>query len=100
MATAAPKTNTTFIYKGTDRKGHKVQGEISGLSSALVCAQRLKQGIRATGVRRKPKPLFSAGKKAIQPMDIAVFPRQMATMMKAGVPLVQSFEIVADGLEN
>lgn len=101
MATAAaPKTNTTFIFKGTDRKGQKVTGEISGLSSALVRAQLLKQGIRATGVRRKPKPLFGAGKKPIKPMDIAVFTRQMATMMKAGVPLVQSFEIVADGLEN
>lgn len=98
-AKAAPKVST-FTYKGTDRKGNKVQGETTGTSSALVKAQLLKQGIRAQGVRKKAQPLFGGGKKAIKPMDIAVFTRQMATMMKAGVPLVQSFEIVADGLEN
>jgi len=66
----------------------------------LFRSQLMKQGIRAKGVRKKPKPLFGSGKKAIKPMDVAMFTRQMATMMKAGVPLVQSFEIVADGLEN
>lgn len=103
MATTKAKTATTtatFTYKGTDRKGNTVQGETTGTSSALVKAQLLKQGIRAQNVRKKAKPLFGGGKKAIKPMDIAVFTRQMATMMKAGVPLVQSFEIVADGLEN
>ncbi|MGH1469783.1 MAG: type II secretion system F family protein [Cellvibrionaceae bacterium] len=99
MATATAKSNV-FLYKGVDKKGNKVSGEMSGQSSALVRAQLIKQGIRTSGVRKKPKPLFSGGKKAIKPMDIAMFTRQMATMMKAGVPLVQSFEIVADGLEN
>jgi len=97
MATA---TATTFIYKGTDKKGNKVQGEIQGTSAALIKAQLLRQGIRASGVKKKPKPLFGAVKKPIKPMDIAVFTRQMATMMKAGVPLVQSFDIVAEGVEN
>ena len=96
MATPQP---STFIYKGTDRKGKNVQGEIAGATQALVKAQLLKQGIRPKVVRKKPKPLFG-GKKKIKPMDIAIFSRQMATMMKAGVPLVQSFDIVADGLEN
>ncbi len=101
MATAAAtKQPNIFVYKGVDRKGNKVEGEIKGQSSALVRAQLMKQGIRTSGVRKKPKPLFGGGKKAIKPMDIAVFTRQMATMMKAGVPLVQSFEIVADGLEH
>ena len=103
MATAQAKPSTKsviFTYKGTDKKGNTVSGEITGTSSALVKAQLLRQGIRVKGVRKKPKPLFSGGGKAIKPMDIAVFTRQMATMMKAGVPLVQSFEIVADGLEN
>lgn len=101
MATAKAAAKVlTFTYKGTDRKGNKVTGEASGTSSALVKAQLLKQGIRVQGVRKKAQPLFGSGKKAIKPMDIAVFTRQMATMMKAGVPLVQSFEIVADGLEN
>ncbi len=89
-----------FIYKGVDRKGNRVEGEVQSASSALAKAQLVKQGIRATGVRKKPKPLFGAKGKAIKPLDIAVFTRQMATMMKAGVPLVQSFDIVADGSEN
>lgn len=89
-----------FIYKGIDKKGKKVEGEITGSSSAVIKAQLLKQGIRAQNVRKKPKPLFGSGKKKITPMDIAIFTRQMATMMKAGVPLVQSFDIVADGVES
>ncbi len=96
----AEKTNQVFIYKGTDKKGNKIQSEISGVSAALVKAQLRKQGILVTQVRKKPKPMFGGGKKPIKPQDIAIFTRQMATMMKAGVPLVQSFEIVADGGEN
>ncbi|MGB3611151.1 MAG: type II secretion system F family protein [Cellvibrio sp.] len=99
---AAPKTTVSnvYIYKGIDKKGNKIQGEINGISTAIVKAQLLKQGISAKTVTKKPKPLFGSGKKAIKPGDIAVFSRQMATMMKAGVPLVQAFDIVADGLEN
>lgn len=93
-------TAQVFIYKGIDKKGNKVQGEVNSTSSALAKAQLIKQGIRASGVKRKPKPLFGGGTKKIKPMDIAVFTRQMATMMKAGVPLVQSFDIVAGGSEN
>lgn len=96
MATHAPDI---FLYKGVDKKGKKVEGEITGTSSAIVRAQLLKQGIRAQNVRKKPKPLFG-GKKRIKPLDIAIFTRQLATMMKAGVPLVQSFDIVADGVDN
>ncbi|BFM17646.1 type II secretion system F family protein [Maricurvus nonylphenolicus] len=96
MATASADV---FVYKGTDKKGNKVEGEISGASSALVKAQLVKKGINAKSVRKKAKPLFSNAKK-ITPQDVAIFTRQMATMMKAGLPLVQSFEIVADGLEN
>lgn len=100
MAQKAQIKPNIFIYKGVDRKGNKIGGEINGSSAALVKAQLLKQGIKASTVRKKPKPLFGGGGKAIQPQDIAIFTRQMATMMRAGVPLVQSFEIVADGLEN
>ncbi len=96
----AEKTNQVFLYKGLDKKGNKIQGEASGISSALVKAQLRKQGIMANQVRKKPKPMFGGGKKAIKPMDIAIFTRQMATMMKAGVPLVQSFEIVGEGSDN
>jgi type IV pilus assembly protein PilC len=93
-------TSSTYVYKGVDKRGNKIQGEINGVSPALVKAQLLKQGISARTVSKKAKPLFGASGKSIKPADIAVFSRQMATMMKAGVPLVQAFDIVADGLEN
>ena len=95
MATAAAEK--TYIYKGKNKDG-AVQGEIKGSSPALIKAQLRQQGIIAKSVRPKPKSLF--GSKAIKPADIALFSRQMATMMKAGVPLVQSFEIVEEGAEN
>ncbi|MFT5084039.1 MAG: type IV pilus assembly protein PilC [Lentisphaeria bacterium] len=92
--------SSIFAYKGVDKKGHNVEGEVASTSSALARAQLIKQGIRPKKVRKKSKPLFGDGGKPIKPMDIAVFTRQMATMMKAGVPLVQSFDIVAGGSEN
>ncbi|MCL7945179.1 type II secretion system F family protein [Marinobacter sp. ATCH36] len=88
-----------FVWEGKDRKGNKSKGEVSGTNLALVKAQLRKQGIIPDKVKKKPKPLFGGSKK-ITPFDIALFTRQMATMMKAGVPLVQSFDIVTDGLEN
>lgn len=100
-APAKPSVVTnTYTYKGVDKKGTQVQGEINSSSPALAKAQLLKQGISAKSVTKKSKPLFGGEGKAIKPGDIAVFARQMATMMKAGVPLVQAFDIVADGLEN
>ncbi|WP_193161310.1 type II secretion system F family protein [Microbulbifer hainanensis] len=95
----ANATAVAYVYKGVDSKGNKVEGEISGSNPALIKAQLRRQGIIANRVQKKPKPLFGGNKK-IKPADIALFTRQLATMMKAGVPLVQSFEIVADGLEN
>jgi type IV pilus assembly protein PilC len=96
----ASVVTSTYAYRGVDKKGTKVQGEINSSSPALAKAQLLKQGISASSVSKKSKPLFGSSGKAIKPMDIAVFARQMATMMKAGVPLVQAFDIVADGLDN
>jgi type IV pilus assembly protein PilC len=98
MAVKAIKTST-FSWEGTDKKGNKLKGETGGQSPLLVKAQLRKQGINATKVRKKSVSIFSAGKK-IKPMDIALFARQMATMMKAGVPLLQSFEIIGEGLDN
>ena len=89
----------TFTWEGKDRKGNKTSGETTGASAALVKAQLRKQGIKPGKIKKKSKPLFGGGGK-ITPFDIALFTRQMATMMKAGVPLVQSFDIVADGLDN
>ncbi|MBI44329.1 type II secretion system F family protein [uncultured Marinobacter sp.] len=98
MAEKAQKLES-YIWEGKDRKGNKTKGELTGANLALVKAQLRKQGIIPQKVRKKPKPLFGGSKK-ITPFDIAMLTRQLATMMKAGVPLVQSFDIVADGLEN
>ncbi len=98
MATKALKTST-FVWEGTDRRGGKVKGELSGQNQALVKAQLRKQGINPTKVRQKSSFTLSKGKK-IKPLDIALFTRQMATMMKAGVPLLQSFDIIAEGFDN
>ena len=98
MAEKAQKLES-YIWEGKDRKGNKAKGELTGSNLALVKAQLRKQGIIPDKVKKKPKPLFGGNKK-ITPFDIAMLTRQLATMMKAGVPLVQSFDIVADGLEN
>ncbi|OEY65176.1 type II secretion system F family protein [Marinobacter sp. X15-166B] len=98
MAEKAQKLSA-YVWEGKDRKGNKTKGEISGVSTALVKAQLRKQGIFPGKVRKKPKPLFGGSKK-ITPFDVAMLTRQLATMMKAGVPLVQSFDIVADGMDN
>ncbi|MDS1309432.1 type II secretion system F family protein [Marinobacter xiaoshiensis] len=89
----------SYVWEGKDRKGNKSKGELTGSSLALAKAQLRKQGIIPDKIKKKPKPLFGGSKK-ITPFDIAMLTRQLATMMKAGVPLVQSFDIVADGLEN
>ena len=101
MATAAktPKIET-YTYKGVDRQGRDTKGEIQAANLAAVKLQLRKQGVRTKSVKKKPKPLFGSAGRKITPADIAIFTRQLATMLKAGVPLVQSFEIVADGLDN
>lgn len=98
MAEKAIKTSL-FSWEGTDKKGAKVKGDMSGTNPSLVKAQLRKQGINPTKVRKKGTSLFSKGKK-IKPLDIALFTRQMATMMKAGVPLLQSFDIIGEGVDN
>lgn len=92
----------TFSYEGLDRSGRKTRGEIAGTNLQTVRAELRRQGIRPTRVKRKSEGLKlpGLGGGRIKPADIALFSRQMATMMKAGVPLVQSFDIVADGLEK
>lgn len=98
MATKAVKVSV-YAWEGLDRKGTKVNGEINGHNPALVKAQLRKQGINPTKVRKKSVSTFGKGKK-IKPLDIAFFSRQMATMMKAGVPLLQSFDIIGEGSDN
>ena len=97
MATTAD--TLMFIYKGKNRKGEKVEGELRSDNLAGAKSQLRKQGIISTSIKKKAKPLFSRDKKIVS-ADIALFTRQLATMVKAGVPLVQSFEIVADGADR
>lgn len=98
MAEKALKTSM-FVWEGTDKKGARIKGEMGGQNPALVKAQLRKQGINPTKVRKKATSILGAGKK-IKPMDIALFTRQMATMMKAGVPLLSAFDIIGEGFDN
>ena len=99
MATAAIKPSV-FTWEGKDRKGNKVKGESHSTNPSMVKAELRKQGINPIKVRKK-STFFSAAKSTkIIPKDISVFTRQLATMMSAGVPLVQSFEIIGRGHEN
>jgi type IV pilus assembly protein PilC len=101
MATDKKKKSLPFEWEGTNRKGQKVKGEISGANLATVKAQLRKQGVQPRKVKKKTKSLLSfGGGRKITSQDITFFTRQMATMMKAGVPLVQSFDIVGDGVDN
>ncbi len=92
-----------FVWEGADRNGNRKKGEEQAKNLALAKAQLRREGINVLKIKPKPKPLFGIGgpkRKSITPLDIAIFSRQLATMMKAGVPLVQSFEIVGTGHEN
>lgn len=93
--------SATFVWEGTDRQGRKTKGEIASVNPNIAKAELRRQGINATKVKKKTKSLVSlGGGGSVKPADIALFTRQMATMMRAGVPLVQAFEIVADGAEK
>ncbi len=99
MAAAAKAIKeATFLWEGMDKRGKKIKGQMMAGGEALVNAQLRKQGITVTKVKKQSK-LFG-GSKRITDKDVTLFTRQLATMMKAGVPLLQSFEIVARGHSN
>ena len=101
MAAKKGSMTPNFTYEGVDRKGLKVKGEIPSKNMALAKVTLRKQGISVAKIYQKRKnPLEFLTKKKVSTLDITIFTRQLATMMKAGVPLVQSFEIVAEGLDN
>ncbi|MDV6191379.1 MULTISPECIES: type II secretion system F family protein [Stenotrophomonas] len=89
-----------FVWEGTDKRGIKMKGEQLAKNANLVRAELRKQGINPGQVKPKPKPLFGAAGKAVNAKDIAFFSRQMATMMKSGVPIVSALEIIASGHKN
>ena len=89
-----------FLWEGKDKRGKVLKGERSASSQNLIRAELRKQGITPSRVRKKPKPLFGSGGKSIRPRDVAVFTRQLATMLNAGIPLVQAFGIISSAAEN
>ncbi len=98
MATAASRGIKDFVFEweGKDRSGKIVRGEIRAAGENQVKATLRRQGVLATKIKKRR---MRSGKK-IKPKDIALFTRQMATMMKAGVPLLQAFDIVGRGNTN
>src|SRR5687768_10774537 len=90
----------TFVWEGKDKRGIVMRGETQGKNANLVKADLRKQGITPTRVAAKSKPLFGAAGSAISAREIAIFSRQLATMMQSGVPMVQSFDIIAGGQKN
>ena len=108
LSRSAAKTSTgaradgmqIFVWEGTDKRGVKMKGEMPAKSMNLVRAEMRRQGITPTMVKAKPKPLFGGAGKKVTPGDIAVFSRQIATMMKSGVPIVGGLEIIAGGQKN
>jgi type IV pilus assembly protein PilC len=89
-----------FIWEGVDKNRKKFNGVIPAKTEMIAKTELRRQGYRVTKIRKKPKPLFSPRAKAITPGDIAIFSRQLATMLGAGVPLVQAFDIIGKGHEN
>jgi type IV pilus assembly protein PilC len=93
---ANPTKEIIFAWEGKDKMGKKVQGELRANGEAVVSATLRRQGVLVTKIKKKS---FNSGKK-VTDQDITLFTRQLATMMKAGVPLLQTFEIVAKGNAN
>ena len=99
-ATRREAPTPIFVWEGTDKRGVKMKGEQPAKNANLIRAELRRQGITPTVVKPKPKPLFGSTGKSISAKDIAFFSRQLATMMKSGVPIVSSLEIIAGGQKN
>jgi type IV pilus assembly protein PilC len=99
VAIAPTKKVTIYNWDGTNRAGKKVKGEMEGPSPAYISATLRRQGITPGKVRKKPKALFERAKK-ITPKDVAIFTRQLATMIAAGIPIAQGVDIISKGHDN
>ncbi|MDH3273242.1 MAG: type II secretion system F family protein [Gammaproteobacteria bacterium] len=99
MAESAVTSTVPFVWEGTDRKGKKIKGKSMATNEAAVRADLRRQGVVPSRIKKQSQGLFSGG-GTITPADIAIFMRQLSTMLAAGIPLVQSFEIVGNGHEN
>ncbi|HAU81272.1 MAG TPA: type II secretory pathway protein [Stenotrophomonas sp.] len=89
-----------FVWEGTDKRGIKMKGEQPAKNANLLRAELRRQGIMPSVVKPKPKPLFGSAGSPVGAKDIAFFSRQMAIMMKSGVPIVSSLEIIGSGHKN
>ncbi|MFK7890962.1 MAG: type II secretion system F family protein [Granulosicoccus sp.] len=98
MAKTDVKPPSMFEWEGKTSTGHKQKGIVSAPNSDFVKAKLRRQGIIPTKIKKKRRELGS--KNRIESSDIALFARQLTTMMGAGVPMVQSLEIVANGMDN
>src|ERR1041384_2868957 len=98
MATATAKDvkEYTFIWTGVDRNQREIRGEVRAASETVVTTNLRRQGIRVTKIKRQTL----RGGRSIGQRDITFFTRQLATMLKAGVPMLQAFDIVARGHSN
>jgi len=90
----------TFVWQGTDKRGTVMKGEQQAKNANLLRAELRRQGITPKIVKPKGKPLFGSAGRNISAKEIAIFSRQLATMMKSGVPIVQALEIIAGGQKN
>ena len=91
---------SVFLWQGRDKRGTKLKGQQVATSPNLVRAELRRQGIIPITVKKKPKPLFGGAGSRISTKDIAIFSRQLATMLKSGVPLVTAFQIISGGIKN
>tara|TARA_R110001606_G_scaffold399310_1_gene584803 strand:+ start:133831 stop:135066 length:1236 start_codon:yes stop_codon:yes gene_type:complete len=94
------KIDPVFIWQGSNKDGRRMKGEQSAPSINEVKAILRRRSIIPIKIKKKPKDLFAPRKPSIKPSDIAVFSRMLATMMSAGVPLMQSMQIIGEGHEN
>jgi len=99
MATTQAE-QSVFLWQGRDKRGTKLKGQQVATSPNLVRAELRRQGIIPITVKKKPKPLFGGAGSRISTKDIAIFSRQLATMLKSGVPLVTAFQIISGGIKN
>src|SRR5688572_21190719 len=95
-----PNPLQPFVWEGLDKRGTKMKGETLAKNANLLKAELRKQGITPSVVKPKPKPLFGKAGSTISARDIAIFSRQLATMMQSGVPMVTAFEIISGGQKN
>ena len=95
ISATAGKKETQFLWEGKDKRGNKVRGKSLAANEATLRADLRRQGVAPTRVKTQSTAFRSGGK--VNAMDIAVFSRQLATMMAAGIPMVQAFEIIGNG---